>query len=77
MGHRQGHHRRSFRFPTHMLKQGLESDPALMASALNLAPAGYPLLAGQSVVGEIGIGGGTPEQDQVVAEAGAAALHMP
>jgi uncharacterized protein GlcG (DUF336 family) len=65
-----------------MLKQGLESDSALMASALNLphvtlAPAGYPLLVGQSVVGGIGIGGGTPEQDQVVAEAGAAALHMP
>jgi uncharacterized protein GlcG (DUF336 family) len=71
----------AFRLPTHQVAQMMQANPAWMASILKLPhitlmPAGYPLLVGQSVVGGIGTGGGTPEQDQVVAEAGAAALPM-
>jgi uncharacterized protein GlcG (DUF336 family) len=36
---------------------------------------GIPLKEGQTVVGAIGVSGGEGEQDQVVAEAGAAALQ--
>lgn len=62
-----------------MLAEGVQSLPAVMASMLslphvNLTLGGYPLSLGGAVVGAIGAGGGTPEQDQVVAEAGAAAL---
>lgn len=69
----------SFRFPTHVLAQAMETSPVGLTSILKLPhitlmPAGYPLQVGQSVVGGIGAGGGTPEQDQVVAEAGSAAL---
>jgi uncharacterized protein GlcG (DUF336 family) len=35
---------------------------------------GIPLVSGSRVVGAIGISGGTVEQDQEVAEAGAAAF---
>jgi len=37
-------------------------------------PGGIPLVEGGSVVGAIGVSGGTPDQDQEVAEAGAAAV---
>ena len=37
---------------------------------------GIPLLSGNRVVGAIGVSGGTVEQDQAVAEAGAAALQI-
>ena len=72
----------SFRYPTHVLAQAMQSSPVGMASMLklpnvNLMGAGYPLQVGQSVVGGGGAGGGTTEQDQVVAEAGAAALQTP
>jgi glc operon protein GlcG len=70
----------AFHLPTHQLEQVMQNNPVWMASILKLphitlVPAGYPLLVGQSVVGAIGTGGGTPEQDQVVAEAGAAAMQ--
>ena len=69
----------SFQAPTHMLAEGVQSLPAVMASMIslphvNLTLGGYPLSLGGAVVGAIGAGGGTPEQDQAVAEAGAAAL---
>ena len=35
---------------------------------------GIPLVEGGSVVGGVGVSGGTPDQDQEVAEAGAAVL---
>ncbi len=37
-------------------------------------PGGIPLVEGGSVVGGVGVSGGTPDQDQEVAEAGAAVL---
>ncbi len=37
-------------------------------------PGGIPLVEGGAVVGAIGVSGGTPDQDQEVAEAGAAAV---
>jgi len=70
----------SFRAPTHALAQAMEGAPSsAIASVMaqphaTLAPAGYPLVIDGMVTGAIGASGGTPEQDQVVAQAGAAAL---
>jgi uncharacterized protein GlcG (DUF336 family) len=36
-------------------------------------PGGVPLTDGEEIAGAIGVSGGEPAQDQVVAEAGAAA----
>jgi uncharacterized protein GlcG (DUF336 family) len=38
-------------------------------------PGGVPLMADGTVVGAVGVSGGTVDQDQQVAEAGAAAFH--
>jgi len=70
----------SFRAPTHVLAQAMEGAPASALASfmaqphVTLAPAGYPLVIDGVVAGAIGAGGGTPEQDQAVAQAGAAAL---
>ena len=69
----------SFRAPTHVLGEGVQSMAPVMASMIslprvNLTLGGFPLVLGDAVVGAIGAGGGTPEQDQAVAEAGVAAL---
>jgi uncharacterized protein GlcG (DUF336 family) len=69
----------SFRAPTHALAQAMEGVAWATASIMaqphaTLAPAGYPLIIDGAVVGAIGASGGTPEQDQIVAEAGVAAL---
>jgi len=37
-------------------------------------PGGVPLVSGDEIVGAVGVSGGTPDQDQEVAEAGAAAF---
>jgi uncharacterized protein GlcG (DUF336 family) len=41
---------------------------------LIIFPGGIPLKDGNTVIGAIGVSGGAVEQDQIVAEAGAAAL---
>jgi len=69
----------SFRTPTHVLGQAMEgiswAVPSLMAQPhATLAPGGLPLAVGGAVVGAVGASGGTPEQDQAVAQAGVAAL---
>jgi glc operon protein GlcG len=69
----------SFRAPTHVLAQAMDGAPATLASVMaqphaTLAPAGYPLVIAGVVVGAVGASGGTPDQDQVVAQAGVAAL---
>jgi glc operon protein GlcG len=70
----------SFRAPTHVLAQAMEDAPASALASfmaqphVTLAPAGYPLVIDGAVAGAIGASGGTPEQDQVVAQAGVAAL---
>ena len=69
----------SFRIPTHVLAQAMEGVPSAISSLTGqphatLAPAGFPLVVDGVVVGAIGASGGTPDQDQVVAQAGVAAL---
>ncbi len=44
------------------------------AGRIVIFPGGVPLKRGGTVVGAIGVSGGTPDQDQRVAEAGAAGL---
>ena len=72
----------SFRMPTHALAEGVGGDPSVLASVMaqphaTLAPAGLPLVVDGVVVGAVGASGGTPEQDSVVANAGADALSAP
>ena len=70
----------SFRTPTHVLAQAVEGAPSSVIASLmgqphaTLAPAGFPLVIDGVVAGAVGASGGTPEQDQVVAQAGVAAL---
>lgn len=69
----------AFRAPTHILAQRFGADATRLASVTNfprvtLLGGGYPIMHGNVVVGGIGAGGGTPEQDQMVAEAALAAL---
>ena len=69
----------SFRTPTHQLAEGVMDNPPRAASLANiprftLAAGGYPVLDGEVVIGGIGIGGGSPDQDMEVAEAALAAL---
>jgi uncharacterized protein GlcG (DUF336 family) len=72
----------SFRTPSHILGQAMSDYPAAIASFMGqpnatLVTLGYPLVIEGDVVGGIGASGGSPEQDQVVAEAAAAALGTP
>ena len=69
----------AFGAPTHVLAEGVEGSPALASSMIslprvNLVVGGYPLMSDGGVVGGVGAGGGTPEQDRAVAEAGASVL---
>jgi glc operon protein GlcG len=68
-----------FRTATHTLAEANAGDPARIASiasAPGLTPlgGGVPLRDGDTVIGAIGVGGGSAAQDVEVAEAGAAAL---
>jgi uncharacterized protein GlcG (DUF336 family) len=69
----------SFRAPTHMLAENAAANPAFLASLaaipnFTLIGGGYPIMDGETVIGGIGAGGGSPEQDMEVAEAALAAL---
>lgn len=69
----------ALRTPTHLLAEGVQDSPALAGSMIslsrvNLVVGGYPLVWDGEVIGGVGAGGGTPEQDRAIAEAGAAAL---
>jgi uncharacterized protein GlcG (DUF336 family) len=71
----------SFRTPTHMLAENASANPAFLASVSNipgftLIGGGYPISDGEVVVGGIGVGGGSAEQDMQVAEAALASLGM-
>jgi glc operon protein GlcG len=48
---------------------------SLLTAGFTLLPGGVPLSAGAQVIGAIGVGGGTPDQDAQIAETGAAALR--
>ena len=70
----------SFRTPTHLLAEGAKDDFARASSLTNipgftLAAGGYPIKDGDAVVGGIGVGGGSPEQDMQVAEAALASAQ--
>lgn len=69
----------AFRTPTHILADRNKDDPTRIASFtaaphVTLLGGGYPIAKGNVVVGGIGAGGGTPEQDRMVAEAALASL---
>ena len=68
----------AFRTPTAVLAQRT-TDPvraqSLLAAGFTLLGGGIPLLAGGQVIGAVGVGGGSPDQDVQVAGAGAAALR--
>ncbi|MCC6174009.1 MAG: heme-binding protein [Chloroflexi bacterium] len=69
----------AFRAPTHVLAERNQNDPTRLASLPNfprvtLLGGGYPIQSGTSIVGGIGVGGGSAQQDMAVAEAALAAL---
>lgn len=69
----------AFRAATTDLAERVSQDPARLASFSNapgvvLLGGGIPLKVGDAVVGGIGCGGGSPEQDAECAQAGADAL---
>lgn len=69
----------AFRAPTHVLAQRNGTDPIRLASFTNLPRVtflggGYPISKNNTVIGGIGVGGGTPEQDMQVAEAALASF---
>ena len=72
---------RAFDMSTQALaKMSQPGDPAYglpMSTDHKIAifPGGIPLMVGKTVVGAVGVSGGTPDQDQQVAEAGVAAFE--
>lgn len=65
--------------PSGDLFAAIEADPALRASMpsiprITMIPGGFPIRIDGRLVGAIGVGGGTPEQDIECAKAGLAAL---
>ena len=69
----------SFRSPTHALGEGVAGDPVRLASlttagGFTLLGGGLPIHRGDAVIGAIGVGGGSPEQDVVVGQAALDAL---
>jgi uncharacterized protein GlcG (DUF336 family) len=69
----------AFRTPTHILAERSQSDPARLASLtslprVTLLGGGFPITQNGVVIGGIGAGGGTPQQDIEVAQAALAAL---
>jgi glc operon protein GlcG len=69
----------AFRQPTHVLAERVAGDPARLASiasapGFTLLGGGVPITVDGIVIGAVGVGGGSPEQDIDVAEAGVAAL---
>jgi uncharacterized protein GlcG (DUF336 family) len=64
----------SFRTPTQNLAQRLQDQPTQVASftttpRVTLLPGGFPIVVSGNVIGGIGVGGGSGEQDIQVAEA--------
>jgi uncharacterized protein GlcG (DUF336 family) len=69
----------SFRTPTHELAENAAANAAFLASVaaipgFTLIGGGYPIVDGEAVIGGIGAGGGSPDQDMEVAEAALVAL---
>lgn len=65
----------AFRVSTKGLEDGVNGPrPALISSNYLTMQGGIPLLSGGHLVGAIGVSGGTKEQDELAATAGAAVL---
>ena len=69
----------AFRTATHTLAERLATDliraqSFIATGEFTLIGGGLPIAANGQVIGAIGVGGGSPEQDVVVAQAGLAAL---
>lgn len=69
----------AFRAPTHVLAERNQSDPARLASLtslprVTLLGGGLPVTQSGVVIGGIGVGGGSPQQDIEVAQAALMAL---
>jgi glc operon protein GlcG len=65
--------------PTHLWWGALKDDPALvqgltLTDRFIIFGGGIPLKVKKKLVGALGVSGGSAEQDQAIAEAGAAAL---
>lgn len=69
-----------FRTRTDLLAQGMQGAPASALASfmaqphVTLVPAGLPLVVDGAVVGGVGASGGTPDQDEAVAQAAIVAL---
>ncbi len=60
----------------------IKDDPALVhgithTPRLTIFGGGAPVLVDGSLVGSVGVSGGSADQDQAIAEAGAAGVHVP
>ena len=68
----------SFRTPTHVLANGVASNPGRIASftsaGFSLVGGGIPIVRKGVMIGAIGVGGGSPEQDVEVGQAALAGL---
>ncbi len=69
----------AFRTPTHVLAERVAADPVRLASFVatgefTLIGGGLPVVRDGQVIGAIGVGGGSPEQDVVVGQAALDAL---
>lgn len=68
----------SFRTPTHVLAENVASNPArsgsFLSAGFSLLGGGLPIVVDGQLLGAIGVGGGSPEQDVVVGQAGLAAI---
>lgn len=74
----------AFRKPTSVLLEQWRDRPLFAASltevipgGVTLNPGGYPIVSAGEVIGAIGIGGGSPEQDDLVARLTVEALSNP
>lgn len=70
----------AFRTPTHVLAERNQDDPVRIASLtdlprVTLLGGGLPITHENGVIGGIGVGGGSPQQDIDVAEAALSALR--
>jgi glc operon protein GlcG len=74
----------AFRKPTAALLEQWADRPLFAQSLTEVIPGGvtlnkggYPLFAGGACVGAIGVGGGSPETDELIARQAAEALYDP
>jgi uncharacterized protein GlcG (DUF336 family) len=71
----------AFRTPTHVLAARVVADPVRLASFVGtgeftLVGGGLPITSGGRVIGAIGVGGSSPEQDVVVGQAALASIDQ-